>query len=81
MRQLMILCAVALAGCTSQEDATRALRGAGYTNITLHGYAWFACDQERDTFATKFVATGPSGQRVSGAVCSGWLKGSTIRTD
>lgn len=77
----ILLVALVLAGCTNETDARRALDGAGYSNIALQGYAWFACDGKSDTFATKFSANGPTGKPVSGAVCSGFLKGSTIRTD
>ena len=40
----------------------------------------FGCSED-DTFSTKFSATNAKGERVGGAVCSGWLKGSTIRFD
>jgi hypothetical protein len=79
MKTVMLVCLLVLAGCTSSNDALRALEGAGYTDIKLGGYAWFSCSQD-DSFATEFTATGPSGKQVSGAVCSGWFKGSTIRT-
>lgn len=82
MRNLLlsVAIAVALCGCTAPDTAMRALQGAGYTNIKLGGYAWIGCSGS-DDFATKFIATGPSGKRVSGVVCSGILKGATIRTD
>lgn len=69
-----------LAGCTSETEATRALSGAGYSDIKMTGYRPFLCD-EKDTLSTGFEATGPNGNRVSGAVCSGILKGATIRFD
>lgn len=69
-----------LAGCTSSDEATRALTGAGYKDINITGYRFFACD-EKDTWQTGFEATGPTGRRTSGVVCSGFLKGATIRTD
>ena len=75
------LLAVLVSGCTSKDGAERALKGAGYTEIEIGGYAFFACDGKSDTFATSFTAKGPTGMRVSGAVCSGFLKGSTIRLD
>lgn len=76
---LLALCM--LSACTSHTDARRALEGAGYTNIELGGYAFFACSRD-DTLATSFKATGPTGVRVSGAVCSNLLiKGATIRLD
>ena len=82
MKKLVLLIgAVALAACTDNPGALRALEGAGYTQIELGGYAWFQCDGKSDTFSTKFTAKGPAGKIVSGAVCSGLFKGSTIRTD
>jgi hypothetical protein len=77
---LVALIAAALSACTSADTATRALRGAGYTNIQTTGYRFFGCSED-DAFRTGFTATGPSGQAASGVVCSGWLKGATIRTD
>lgn len=71
---------LALVGCSSQDDALSALRGAGYTEITITGYRWTGCGKD-DSFHTGFEATGPTGVRVTGVVCSGWLKGGTIRTD
>jgi hypothetical protein len=67
-------------GCSSHNDAVSALTAAGYTNIQTHGHAFFTCSED-DAFATEFTATGPNGQHASGAVCSGWFKGKTIRLD
>ncbi len=77
---LIALLAVTLAGCSSSKDANKALNAAGYKNIETHGYSVFGCSED-DTFKTKFTATGPTGVPVEGVVCSGWFKGSTIRTD
>lgn len=81
MKSLLFLCvAVLLSACTQSDRATHALQDAGYTDIRTTGYAFFACS-EKDTFATGFEAVGPTGRKVSGAVCSGFLKGQTIRLD
>ena len=78
---LVALLTVALvAGCTSENDASRALAGAGYRDVQITGYRWWGCSKD-DQFHTGFEATGPTGQRVSGVVCSAWMKGSTIRMD
>ena len=69
-----------LSGCTNQGRALRTLTDAGYSNIELGGYGWFACSED-DTFATVFQATGPSGKPVKGTVCNGFFKGATIRFD
>ena len=76
-----ILIIVLLASCTSEKRAEKALLDAGYNPIEVGGYAWFKC-AEHDVFRTKFKAYSPDGSReVSGAVCSGWFKGNTIRLD
>lgn len=82
MRKMILVLALAigLTGCSSDNDARRALEGAGYTNIQTTGYSFFGCGKE-DSFRTGFTAVGPSGVAVSGVVCSGWFKGATIRTD
>ena len=65
-------------GCTSSNEAERVLAANGYTDVQITGYAMFSCSED-DQFKTGFKATAPSGQKVSGAVCSGFLKGATIR--
>lgn len=65
-------------GCTSQNDAHKALKAHGFSDIQTHGRAFFSCSED-DTFATKFTAKNSNGEVVKGTVCSGWLKGSTIR--
>lgn len=74
------LLALGASGCTDTDKATTALQGAGYKDVQITGYRIFGCS-DSDTFHTGFTATGPTGVRVSGVVCGGWLKGSTIRLD
>ena len=70
-----------LVGCSDADVATKALRGAGYSDIRITGHSWFACSKD-DTFATGFTAKGPTGVSVKGAVCSSMLiKNATIRTN
>jgi len=80
MRALLIAAAaLALAGCTGSPDwATNALSAYGFKSIALGGWAMFGCD-DRDQFHRAFTATNPTGQRVRGVVCGGWLKGATVR--
>lgn len=81
MRKIaLILVLVALAGCTDEGAARKALDGSGFTDVKITSYAYFGCGKE-DTFHTGFEARGPSGQFVDGVVCSGWMKGATIRFD
>lgn len=80
MKKLLIVTTlVGLAGCSDPAGARKALEGAGYTDIEITGVAWTGCGQD-DYEETGFKAKGPSGKQVEGAVCSGWPKGSTIRT-
>ena len=75
----LMMLAAASAGCSSPQDAERALTNAGFTQIRTHGYDWFACSRD-DFYHTKFTAMNPQGQRVSGVVCSGLIfKSATIR--
>jgi hypothetical protein len=81
MKKIIVgVVSIMLLGCTNGDGAVRSLEGAGYTNIKITGYRLTGCHDD-DTFRTGFKATGPSGKPVTGVVCSGILKGSTIRTD
>jgi len=77
---LAAMALITLCGCTDATGAKKALEGAGYSNIQMTGYSMFSCGQD-DVYKTKFSATGPTGKQVTGAVCAGIFKGSTIRTD
>jgi len=81
MKTLLIgaIALLLLTGCTSQQDAERALDGAGFTNIQMTGYNFMACSED-DFYHTGFVAKNPQGNTVSGTVCSGMLfKSATVR--
>lgn len=75
---LLLMFASLMAGCTDTGRATRVLADAGYKSVRLTGYSFLLCGKD-DDFSTGFEATSPSGALVSGAVCSGWFKGATIR--
>lgn len=79
MKKIIIatLC-ILIASCTNPEKAVEVLQKQGYTNIEITGYEFGACSKD-DLFHTGFVALAPSGYVVSGVVCSGLMKGSTIR--
>jgi hypothetical protein len=64
-------------GCTKPEQATMILERDGYTEVSIVGYYPLACGED-DTFKTGFTAM-KNGQLVEGVVCSGLLKGSTVR--
>lgn len=73
--------AMLLSGCTvPQDDLLRVLHAAGYSKVQVTGYRPFACSED-DQFHTGFTAVGPTGASVTGTVCSGFLKGNTIRLD
>ncbi len=81
MRKLLIVAALlTLTACTDGSKATKVLTDMGYTDITITGYSPFSCSED-DTFKTGFTARSPSGNRVSGTVCSAFLKGATVRFD
>lgn len=79
-RLILALClGLALSACSNRTDAERALTAQGFTDIQTHGWSAFAC-ADSDFYSTKFTATNPQGQRVSGVACSGWFfKNTTIR--
>ena len=64
--------------CHDEAGTVRILEAQGYTNVVTDGRAWFSCGKD-DVYQTKFEATSPAGKRVTGAVCAGWWKDSTIR--
>lgn len=70
---ILALAILLISGCTRPEQATKALDGAGYTDIKLSGYT-LGCGKD-DAFADGFIAKGPTGKTVSGVVCSGLIKG------
>jgi len=76
----IVIAALSLAACSDASDARRVLDDQGYTDIRVGGHAWFACS-DHDSYATKFTAKSPIGRQVSGAVCKGIFKNSTIRLD
>lgn len=84
MKQVIITLFVLLlfCSCTDKDGATKALLDAGYKPIKVGGYGWFI-GSDSDTFVTKFKAYSPndSTRVVTGVVCRGWFKGSTIRLD
>lgn len=75
---LMIIIVVAFSSCQADQSKTiKILENDGYTNIQLTGYDPFGCS-ENDDFSTGFVAY-KGGRQVKGVVCSGLMKGATIR--
>lgn len=78
---LIVAMALSIAACgTRTESAEALLNQQGYTDVEITGYDMFSCSED-DNFKTGFVATAPNGDRVSGTVCEGLMKGKTIRFD
>lgn len=70
-----------IVSCTSDNDFSKGkkqLENQGYTDIVNTGYNAFCCD-EKDSFSTGFKAKDKNGNEVKGCICSGVLKGITIR--
>ena len=77
----IIAFALMLSACGINTDTgTRALSASGFTNIKITGYAWIGCDKN-DDFGSHFTATDVNGKSVTGSVCNGILKSTTIRID
>lgn len=77
----LLLVLLATSSCTSDHDfatGKRQLESQGYTDVTNTGWEAFCCD-EKDGFSTGFAAKDKSGNAVSGCLCSGFMKGVTIR--
>lgn len=75
---IVLALAIVTSSCTNDNGARKALEAQGFSNIQLTGWAAAMCGE--DDTCTGFVATGPTGRRVEGAVgCGYWFKGCTIR--
>ena len=85
MKKVIILFAIILLmdSCTNSEHfekGNRQLEMQGYTDIEDTGYDAFCCS-EGDDYASGFTCRDKNGNIVSGCICSGILKGITIRLD
>ena len=74
----LLIAIVFMSGCTSPQDADRALSAQGFSDITYTGYDFMACSED-DIYHTGFRAKNPQGRYVSGTVCSGIFKNATVR--
>lgn len=71
-----------LAGCgVNPNSATKALEAQGMTDVQIEGYAWFGGCGKDDAFQSYFSATGANGQPITGSICQGFFKGTTVRFD
>ncbi len=74
----LLTLSVVLSSCTDPESTVSLLMKQGYSDIRISGYDFFGCGKG-DVFATGFTAQTANGSQVQGVVCSGFMKGSTIR--
>lgn len=73
-----IVLLLAIASCTGDESKIkRILETDGCTQIELTGYDPMGCS-DSDDYSCGFTAM-KNGKSVTGVVCSGLLKGATIR--
>ena len=79
----LTLLLVCLPGCYAPDAAQRALADAGYAQfeVSRAPLLSFSRCSKGDDFEMWFTGVGPTGRKVSGAVCSGWFKGATVRLD
>ncbi len=79
----LMLALVCLPGCYAPDAAQTALADAGYTQVAVSRAPLLAFSKcsSGDDYEAWFTGTGPTGRAVSGAVCAGWFKGSTVRLD
>lgn len=76
-----LLLVAVLFGCTSSNDfekGKKQLEAQGYTDVKNTGWSAFCCD-ENDTYSSGFTAKDKNGNAVKGCICSGIMKGITIR--
>lgn len=71
MKNLLLAVATCalLTACDDPQSARLALSNAGFTDITVGGYAAFYCGKD-DAFSTKFRAKNPQGRFVEGAIAA-----------
>lgn len=76
-----VLLSAVVISCTSSKDfekGKRQLENMGYTNVESTGHEMWCCGEE-DTYSTGFKALDKNGYEVTGCICSGFMKGITIR--
>lgn len=78
---ISLICLFAFLSCTNNNDfekGKKQLEMQGYTDVESTGYDVFCCS-DKDTFSTGFQCKDKQGNTVKGCICSGVLKGITIR--
>lgn len=84
MTKIVFISALCIGLCAcfpmSEDRATRAVEASGMHDVKITGTLIFGCGKE-DGIRASFEATNQAGQKVSGVVCGGIFKGSTVRVD
>jgi hypothetical protein len=73
--------ATTLTGCGGGNSAKQAVENLGFTEVDI-SYSLFTTSfrcSDSDDFGYNFTAKNTQGKVVSGYVCNGFLKGSTVR--
>lgn len=77
---LALFCLLGPVCCTQKDKTVQLLEQQGYKEVKITGWRPFMA-ADSDSFSTGFEAKAPNGQKVTGAVTGGLMKGSTIRFD
>ena len=77
-RIAMAALVLTLAACTDPDGARRTAENHGLTHVQITGYSFWGCSED-DGWRTEFTALNAQGRSVRGVVCSGVLKGNTLR--
>lgn len=81
MFKILLICLViSLSACTSQEDVDKYSELENWKDATKTGYRFFGCGTG-DLWHTGFKAITQNDKAVAGVICSGLLKGATMRLD
>lgn len=81
LKLLLSVVFISLVSCTSDNDfekGKKQLENQGYTDIVNTGFNAFCCS-DKDSFSTGFKCKDKQGNEVKGCICSGVLKGITLR--
>ncbi len=72
--------ALSFMGLRDTDGAKRILENNGYTEVKVSDDFTLGC-AKNEIYRTHFEALSPAGKFVTGTVCKGIVKGSTIRFD
>lgn len=79
MKRIAFLLALGLCACTNEDQARRVLKAENIERVSMTGYRFFICGDDY-WYQTGFAGY-KNGQYLTGAVCSGILKGAQLKFD